>query len=249
MSSKLLLGLSLFLLASCAEHIVPEDYQPAEDYGVRGLPNSDQPIRRPYSVGKILPPQNALADDDSDGVINGRDQCANTSMSVQITNNGCDLFDHTLYQAKYSANFNTAQASLSTSDAKRLKSVAEEFNDSSSQFILVVGHTDASGHSASNQTLSIKRAVAIAEVLHNRYHVPRQQILISGQGNKMNIATNDTEADRAKNRRADVLFTDHKNLERFKWDIWSVDNQSLYDTSVDSDQQQYNVITFDEAAQ
>jgi hypothetical protein len=113
--------------------------------------------------------------------------------------------------------------------------------------LLVVGHTDDEGSNESNILLSIDRAVALASVLIQEYYIEEDQILISGLADQLPIATNDDDQGRAKNRRADAYLTNQKNLDRFKWDIWSVDQQDIYSDTKPN--QEFKILTFEEADQ
>lgn len=69
--------------------------------------------------------------------------------------------------------------------------------------IKVDGYTDSRGSAAFNQSLSVKRAVAVkAEMIKNG--IDGNLITVTGHGENNPIATNDTAASRAKNRRVTV---------------------------------------------
>jgi outer membrane protein OmpA-like peptidoglycan-associated protein len=71
--------------------------------------------------------------------------------------------------------------------------------------LLIVGHTDQVGSAEYNQSLSQRRAVAAAEYLSTG-GVRRTRIGTRGMGEAEPIATNDTEAGRAQNRRIEVAI-------------------------------------------
>jgi outer membrane protein OmpA-like peptidoglycan-associated protein len=68
-----------------------------------------------------------------------------------------------------------------------------------------VGHTDSTGSEQYNMKLSQQRAQAVAQFLTGR-GVDSQRVLTWGRGESQPIATNDTEAGRAENRRVDVVI-------------------------------------------
>lgn len=82
------------------------------------------------------------------------------------------------------------------------KSLAS-FGDSK---LLLVGHTDNTGTDSYNLDLSRRRAAAVASYLIS-HGVPSARISASGRGETEPIASNDTEADRQKNRRVEVAIT------------------------------------------
>jgi chemotaxis protein MotB len=72
------------------------------------------------------------------------------------------------------------------------------------------GHTDDipihNNQFNSNWDLSAARAIAVLEVLDRQFHVPRTRMAIGGYADVAPIASNDTEAGRARNRRVDVVI-------------------------------------------
>lgn len=72
--------------------------------------------------------------------------------------------------------------------------------------ISVVGHTDSVGSDAYNQSLSEKRAAAVANYLAGK-GVPAAAIQASGKGESQPVADNGTKAGRAANRRVEVMAT------------------------------------------
>ncbi len=68
----------------------------------------------------------------------------------------------------------------------------------------VVGHTDSVGSDAYNQSLSLRRAVSVKEFLTSE-GISAGIIDVIGMGERDPVATNDTAAGRAMNRRVDVL--------------------------------------------
>ncbi len=71
--------------------------------------------------------------------------------------------------------------------------------------VRIVGHTDSVGSDASNQTLSQRRADAIATAL-GELGVDSDRLTASGAGETQPVASNDTDEGRAKNRRVDITF-------------------------------------------
>jgi OOP family OmpA-OmpF porin len=64
----------------------------------------------------------------------------------------------------------------------------------------VIGHTDALGSRAGNVSLSLARAQAVKRYLVGK-GVPSEAVATSGMGPDQPVASNDTEAGRARNRR------------------------------------------------
>ena len=78
-----------------------------------------------------------------------------------------------------------------------------EFPDS---YIMVEGHTDATGSAYKNKILSQQRAKAVKEYLLANLNLKDSQIEAIGKGDQEPIASNKTPEGRAKNRRIDILI-------------------------------------------
>jgi outer membrane protein OmpA-like peptidoglycan-associated protein len=86
-----------------------------------------------------------------------------------------------------------------------LNQVANTLNQYPSTLIDVVGHADATGADAYNQALSERRASSVASYLVSRSVLPAR-LFVAGQGERQPIASNDTEAGRAQNRRVEIIL-------------------------------------------
>jgi outer membrane protein OmpA-like peptidoglycan-associated protein len=65
----------------------------------------------------------------------------------------------------------------------------------------IAGHTDSAGSEKLNLKLSKQRANAIKEYLCMKYKILPEKLIATGYGESMPVASNDTIAGRAKNRR------------------------------------------------
>ncbi|MGR9072040.1 MAG: OmpA family protein [Gammaproteobacteria bacterium] len=92
-----------------------------------------------------------------------------------------------------------------------LNSVAGVLNQYPETTIDVVGHTDAIGTDAYNQGLSERRAKSVADYLTSQ-GVAAQRMASRGMGEKMPIASNDSEAGRAQNRRVEIAIRPTANV-------------------------------------
>lgn len=73
--------------------------------------------------------------------------------------------------------------------------------------VKLIGHTDSAGNSEYNRRLSLKRAQAVKEYLTGNFRLDSSRISVEGQGEDKPIASNDTAAGRALNRRVEVINT------------------------------------------
>ncbi len=84
-----------------------------------------------------------------------------------------------------------------------LREVAQTLRIDNQTYVDVLGHTDASGGEASNQSLSVNRAQAVANYLKSR-GVAAARVAVKGYGETAPIASNDSEEGRAQNRRIEI---------------------------------------------
>lgn len=73
------------------------------------------------------------------------------------------------------------------------------------QSVTIVGHTDAIGSDAFNQELSVKRAQEVRRFLEKN-GIKKGFMKVTGMGEKEPVASNKTEAGRAKNRRCEFII-------------------------------------------
>ncbi len=90
-----------------------------------------------------------------------------------------------------------------------LRSVLDPFATSlagdPTSIVSIVGHTDSTGSAAINDPLSVDRARSVRDYLV-AHGVPATRIETSGQGEREPIASNATEAGRARNRRVEIYL-------------------------------------------
>ncbi|HEX6860726.1 MAG TPA: OmpA family protein [Caulobacteraceae bacterium] len=87
---------------------------------------------------------------------------------------------------------------------KVLDDVATTLNQYPQTVVDVVGHADSTGSDAYNQALSERRANSVAQYLTGRGVLPAR-LYVAGMGERQPIASNDTEAGRAQNRRVEII--------------------------------------------
>ncbi len=86
-----------------------------------------------------------------------------------------------------------------------LDDLAVTLNEYNQTIIEVAGHTDSVGDAAYNQNLSEQRASTVANYLATR-GVMRDRMITIGAGETRPVASNDTEAGRAQNRRVEITL-------------------------------------------
>jgi len=86
-----------------------------------------------------------------------------------------------------------------------LTNLANSLKEYDNTHVLIAGHTDAVGTDAYNQSLSERRSHAAANYLVTQ-GVSRSRIDPTGLGESEPVATNETDAGRAQNRRVEVAI-------------------------------------------
>ena len=108
----------------------------------------------------------------------------------------------------YSINFDTGKATFTPEGVRTM----QELKDSlaiTGLFIQVDGYTDNTGSEQVNQTLSDARAAAVKDWLrkHAPKNFPENRFKITGHGSQNPVATNDTIAGKAANRRVEITLS------------------------------------------
>ena len=119
---------------------------------------------------------------------------------IKITFGSDILFDVNSYQLK-------------PETKRQLTEFAQTLNKYEDTDIRIEGHADATGSDATNQTLSERRAQAVASFLESQ-GVKSSRIEEKGYGEAQPIADNTSEVGRSKNRRVDVAVFANKKMQR-----------------------------------
>lgn len=101
--------------------------------------------------------------------------------------------------------FATNQASIDPRFNAVLDDVAGVLNEYDRSVIDIIGHADASGSDEYNLDLSRRRASSVAGYLVSR-GVIADRLYVDGRGESQPIASNDTPAGKAQNRRVEILI-------------------------------------------
>jgi OOP family OmpA-OmpF porin len=107
----------------------------------------------------------------------------------------------------WSINFESGSAKF-TSDAQATLAQLTRDLEITDLAIEIDGHTDNTGNSAFNTQLSKERAQAVRDYLMKQSptNFPADRFTVNGFGDAKPLATNTTEAGRAKNRRVDIVL-------------------------------------------
>lgn len=99
--------------------------------------------------------------------------------------------------------FETGRATIQPESFPRIDGLVEYMTYVESAHIRISGHTDNVGNPARNQTLSEQRAQAVRAYVI-AHGIDASRIEAVGYGDTRPVATNDTEAGRAQNRRIEA---------------------------------------------
>lgn len=103
--------------------------------------------------------------------------------------------------------FDPGQATIRPNFRNSLDNFAQSLQQNPSSSVTIIGHTDSTGSPAVNEPLSLQRADATRDYLVSR-GVSSNRFSIDGRGAREPIASNDTEAGRARNRRVEIFLGD-----------------------------------------
>lgn len=103
--------------------------------------------------------------------------------------------------------FDTGRADIKPSMRPILDRFAETLRDNPATEVRIIGHTDNTGSDAINNPLSVERAASARDYLADR-GVSARRIDIAGRGAREPVASNATEAGRARNRRIEIFVAE-----------------------------------------
>lgn len=164
-----------------------------------GVPNSrDKCPNTP--AGVKVNADGCELDSDGDGVVDSMDKCPDTPAGTPVDNSGCTLA--TEYKLE-NVNFAFDSANLTPSSGAMLDEAVKILKRHSDLKVEVAGFTDSIGADAYNEGLSHRRAQAVADYLI-AHGANASNITVKGYGESNPVASNDTEAGRALNRRVEL---------------------------------------------
>lgn len=120
-----------------------------------------------------------------------------TALNEAITDTG--------HIAVYDIHFDGNKALLKTDSEAALKTIADYLKSHGSMHFFIVGHAAGIGDFDAGFKLSGERAEAVRKALIEQYGVDANQISAYGVGALCPLASNSTDAGRAKNRRVEIV--------------------------------------------
>lgn len=138
---------------------------------------------------------------------NGR-EIASVSFSVLEHVNSEAIAEQLSVRGKvplYGIRFASGQASVGESSSAALAEVGRLLLRDRTLRLRIDGHTDDRGSSSLNQELSERRAKAVRSYLVETFSLDPSRLSTSGRGDTSPMASNETEAGRAQNRRVELV--------------------------------------------
>ncbi|MDC6404340.1 MULTISPECIES: OmpA family protein [Maribacter] len=144
-------------------------------------------------------------DTDGDSVLDKDDQCPEVAGTV--ANAGCpEVTEEVQKQLNDYARtvlFDTGKSSIKAESTSVMVDIIQILNEYPTAKFTVEGHTDSVGSAKLNQSLSESRALSVKEFLVDK-GIEEFRLSAVGYGEDKPIATNNTAAGRAQNRRVEI---------------------------------------------
>jgi len=153
--------------------------------------------------GAVVDSTGCEGDDDNDGVANSADQCPTTRAGAVVDADGCQVI-FTLE----GVHFEYDSADLTSAAEQHLADIVIELEEHGDVHVSIEGHTDSVGSDEYNQGLSERRAASVSSYLAGA-GIAADRMSSKGFGESKPIASNDTDAGRADNRRVELLVSHH----------------------------------------
>ncbi len=145
-------------------------------------------------------------DDDNDGVLNDKDQCPGTAPGVSVDPTGCEGVVETVKTITIEVQFPSNSSVIGDRYDSEIRKVADFLKQNPQETVEIAGHSDSRGDADYNRFLSQRRADAVAQRLTDVLGVSEDRVTAVGYGEEQPVASNDTAAGRAENRRVEARF-------------------------------------------
>jgi len=158
-------------------------------------------------AGAAVNAQGCALDSDGDGVYDHQDNCPATAKHLKVDANGCPMMMDKTVSIELNVLFDNDSSVVKQAYYSEVERVANFMNEYQDAEVEIQGFTDSRGAAAYNETLSQARANAVAKVLSESFEIATSRVSAKGYGEDKPVATNDTAAGRALNRRVVAYIT------------------------------------------
>ena len=187
---------------SLSFHRATSDPQPADADGDGVADANDQCPGTP--AGVEVNSRGCELDNDNDGVVNSKDECPNPTMGAEVNEQGCEGVTETVETINLRIQFPLNSAEIGNTYDAEIRAVAEHMEEHPETVAEIAGHTDSLGAADYNEQLSQRRAQSVADRLVNVHGVEADRVSAVGYGEAEPVASNETDAGRAQNRRVEA---------------------------------------------
>jgi len=167
---------------------------------------------KPVKAAAVVAPVAVVApiaelDSDNDGVLDNKDNCANTPATDKVNEVGCTVFTEGQDTVELLINFDSNKAVVKEKYKPIMVKVAKFMEAYPDLSLTIKGHSSAKGSAKYNQTLSTKRAQAVVDVLINEFGIDASRLKAIGYGESKLLDKNNTAAAHEKNRRIEATIS------------------------------------------
>lgn len=142
-------------------------------------------------------------DSDGDGVPDYMDECPNTPANTRVDEKGCPLEGTRLFTLE-GVHFAFDSDKLRPEAQSTLEEATQVLRDNRGVTVAIIGHTDSTGPEAYNQGLSERRAQSVYDYMVSN-GIDSTRLRAYGRGESEPVASNETRAGRAENRRVEFV--------------------------------------------
>lgn len=146
----------------------------------------------------------AVLDTDKDGIVDNKDQCADTPQTDKVDSYGCTLFSEENTSIELLVNFDNGQAIVKKEFYPEIEKMATFLKMYPDTSLVIEGHTSKVGSEAFNKELSQQRANAIVDLLVNKFAIESNRLSAVGYGEERLLDHSNSKAADAKNRRIEA---------------------------------------------
>lgn len=163
--------------------------------------NKSRPAVARTATPAARPAAAPAPDADKDGVPDSRDNCPDTPSNYAVDADGCPIPMEEMARVELMVNFDFDRSEVKSEYFSEIKEVVDFMMQFPDIDIELEGHTDSRGTEVYNIDLSDRRVAAVRQVMIDRFNVQASRVSSRGFGESQPIASNDSDAGRADNRR------------------------------------------------
>lgn len=148
-----------------------------------------------------------MADDDSDGVPNDRDDCPSTPFATEVDASGCTKYTADTRSVEIGIPFTFDSAQVMPQYFGEIERLADFLKQHPNKTVEIHGHASLEGEPTYNKELSERRAYAISELLIKNYGIEPNRVTALGFGVEQPIIKEISVRANAVNRRIEAKLS------------------------------------------